>query len=288
MPGRSERRELTLHPTEGETYADEAVLGLELLSNINRVIDDGEASALATTELGLQAKDVDLVGIASLELLGKDALELLLGDVGAALVQDVDNLTRVSLPAWMKVITTICRLARRRLTMNFRVRTVTAGALSAIMGSLEELKATRTEEKDPERRRVETWRPPLVPDFIRPVTCLPCAAWQPQQLVPLRATLVFKSASHVPCALSHHRLREILSLYRQMLRAAQRVSGTDPAVTRKIRDTFRARAQHPRRDVDQITHWLHRGRSQLDLLKDTKVQRVSVFSAKDSTGGAKI
>lgn len=67
-----------------------------------------------------------------------------------------------------------------------------------------------------------------------------------------------------------------------MLRAAMRVSGEDNgAVLQKVRDTFRARALHPRRDVDQITHWLHRGQMQLRMLQDSRVQRVSVVSARD-------
>lgn len=83
-------------------------------------------------------------------------------------------------------------------------------------------------------------------------------------------------------ALTRFCTREILSLYRQMLRAAQNVSGSNESVLQKIRDTFRARAAHPRRDVDQISHWLHRGRVQLKMLQDKQVQKVTVFSAKDT------
>jgi len=69
-----------------------------------------------------------------------------------------------------------------------------------------------------------------------------------------------------------------------MLRAAQRVSGTNPSVLQRIRDTFRARAVHPKRDIDQIAHWLSRGRAQLQMLQDTNVQRVSVVSMRSAAG----
>lgn len=72
----------------GHADADQAVLGLELLHGLRRVVDEGEAGGLATTELGAQAEDGALVLVGLVE--ASDLLaELLLGDVGAAGVQDV-------------------------------------------------------------------------------------------------------------------------------------------------------------------------------------------------------
>lgn len=72
----------------GEADADQSVLRLELLHGLGRVVDEGEASRLATTELGAHAEDGDLVLLGLVH--GRELLtELLLGDVGAAGVQDV-------------------------------------------------------------------------------------------------------------------------------------------------------------------------------------------------------
>lgn len=67
---------------------DETVEGLELLHGLGRVVDEGEASGLAATELGAQTEDGDLVLLGlvqATELLA----ELILGDVGAVGVEDV-------------------------------------------------------------------------------------------------------------------------------------------------------------------------------------------------------
>lgn len=80
----------------GKTDADETVAGLELLHGLRRVVDEGEASGLATTEVGAETEDGDLVLdglVQGAELLA----ELLLGDVGTARVQDVTVNGRVSL-----------------------------------------------------------------------------------------------------------------------------------------------------------------------------------------------
>lgn len=77
-----------------KAYANKAVLRLELLGNIDGIVHKSKTSTLATTKLAPKAKDIDLVGILGLELLSKYGLELLLGDVSASLVKDVDNLMR--------------------------------------------------------------------------------------------------------------------------------------------------------------------------------------------------
>lgn len=72
----------------GLADTDQAVAGLELLHGLGRVVDEGEAGGLATTELGAQTEDGDLVLgglVQGAELLA----ELLLGDVGTAGVEDV-------------------------------------------------------------------------------------------------------------------------------------------------------------------------------------------------------
>lgn len=75
-----------------ETLTDKSVLGLELLGDLEVVVDETEASALASTELCLEAEDEDGAGISDLEHLGKKLLKLLLGDVGAARVDNINDL----------------------------------------------------------------------------------------------------------------------------------------------------------------------------------------------------
>lgn len=72
----------------GEAHPDESVLGLELLHSLGGVIDESEASGLATTELCAETEDGDLV-LGGLVESGQLLTELVLGDVGAAGVQDV-------------------------------------------------------------------------------------------------------------------------------------------------------------------------------------------------------
>jgi hypothetical protein len=72
----------------GHANTDQTVRGLKLLHGLGGVVDEGEAGGLAATELGSQAKDLDLVLLGlvqTTELLA----ELLLGDVGTAGVQDI-------------------------------------------------------------------------------------------------------------------------------------------------------------------------------------------------------
>lgn len=72
----------------GHANADESVVGLELLHGLGGVVDEGEASGLATTELGAETEDGDLV-LGGLVELGELLAELILGDVGAVGVEDV-------------------------------------------------------------------------------------------------------------------------------------------------------------------------------------------------------
>ena len=67
---------------------DETVQGLELLQSLGGVVDEGEASGLAATEVGAETEDLDLVLLGLVE--GTELLtEFILGDVGAAGVEDV-------------------------------------------------------------------------------------------------------------------------------------------------------------------------------------------------------
>lgn len=72
----------------GEADTDQAVVRLELLHCLGRVVDKSEAGGLAATELGAQTEDGDLV-LAGLVKTGELVTELILGDVGAVGVQDV-------------------------------------------------------------------------------------------------------------------------------------------------------------------------------------------------------
>lgn len=71
-----------------QSNTDEAVVGLELLHGLGGVIDEGEASGLATTEVGAQTEDGDLF-LLSLVQATELLAELLLGDVGTVGVQNV-------------------------------------------------------------------------------------------------------------------------------------------------------------------------------------------------------
>lgn len=72
----------------GHADADKTVVGLELLHGLVGVVDEGEASGLATTVLGAETEDGDLVLVGLVEL-GELGAELILGDVGAVRVEDI-------------------------------------------------------------------------------------------------------------------------------------------------------------------------------------------------------
>lgn len=72
------------------TYSDKTVLGLKLLGSLKRIVDQGESSGLATTELGLVAKAEDDV-LLSLVHLGELLTELVLGHISTAGMNDIDD-----------------------------------------------------------------------------------------------------------------------------------------------------------------------------------------------------
>ncbi|XP_029016547.1 succinate dehydrogenase assembly factor 1, mitochondrial [Betta splendens] len=81
--------------------------------------------------------------------------------------------------------------------------------------------------------------------------------------------------------MSHHSKlqKQVLALYRQLLRAGQRKPGFTP----RIRDEFRENAQIKRTDVMHIEYLYRRGQRQLEQLKDVNTKQLGSFSKpKDS------
>ena len=74
-----------------ETYTSEHLLAVELLSSVKRIVDESEASGSATTELGLETENRNVL-ILGLEGLSKLALDVSLRDVGQLGVNQFDHL----------------------------------------------------------------------------------------------------------------------------------------------------------------------------------------------------
>ena len=73
-----------------DALADEAVLGLELAEGVFVVVDEAEAGGLATTELGAEAEHDGELGIGLVHA-ANNLGELVLGNIGTAGVDDIDN-----------------------------------------------------------------------------------------------------------------------------------------------------------------------------------------------------
>ncbi|XP_068127831.1 succinate dehydrogenase assembly factor 1, mitochondrial [Hyperolius riggenbachi] len=71
--------------------------------------------------------------------------------------------------------------------------------------------------------------------------------------------------------------KQILSLYKQFLRAGEDKPGFLP----RIQHEFRKNAKIPRTDVMHIEYLVRRGRRQLDQLKDANTKQLGMF-IKDS------
>ena len=69
---------------------DKTVLGLELAKGILIVVDDTESSGLSTSELGTESEKYNQLGV-SLVHTSNNFLELRLGNVGTARVDDINN-----------------------------------------------------------------------------------------------------------------------------------------------------------------------------------------------------
>jgi len=86
---------LPLLPSGGllccEAIPDKTVLGLELLCYSEVVVDETKSRAPSTTKLCLETKKEDCLGILDLVHLGQLLLHLGLGDVGATLMDQINN-----------------------------------------------------------------------------------------------------------------------------------------------------------------------------------------------------
>lgn len=67
--------------------------------------------------------------------------------------------------------------------------------------------------------------------------------------------------------------KQVLSLYRQFLRAGQHKPGFLP----RIRDEFRQNAGIPKTDVMHIEYLYRRAQRQLDQLKDVNTKQLGTF-----------
>ncbi|XP_028920446.1 succinate dehydrogenase assembly factor 1, mitochondrial [Ornithorhynchus anatinus] len=67
--------------------------------------------------------------------------------------------------------------------------------------------------------------------------------------------------------------RQVLSLYRQFLRAGRE----KPGAMSRIRAEFRQHARIPRADVLRIEYLYRRGQRQLDQLRDSRTKRLGAF-----------
>ncbi len=72
---------------------------LKLLHRLGRIIDEGEAGGFATTKLGSETEDADLV-FGGLVETGELVAELFLGDVGPVRVEDITASEAVSATAF--------------------------------------------------------------------------------------------------------------------------------------------------------------------------------------------
>ena len=78
------------------TYSSEHLLAVVLLSRVKRIIDEGEASGSATTELGLEAENRNVL-LLDLQGLGELGLDVSLGDVRLFGVNELNHLFAVHL-----------------------------------------------------------------------------------------------------------------------------------------------------------------------------------------------
>jgi hypothetical protein len=76
-------------------YPDQSVMWLEFLHRLVRVVDEGEARALASTIVGPEAEDADLILVGFVEL-GELFSKFVLGAVGPAGVKYIPNQARES------------------------------------------------------------------------------------------------------------------------------------------------------------------------------------------------
>ena len=73
------------------TYSSEHLLGVVLLSSVKRIVEEGEASGSATTELGLETENRNVL-LLGLQGLGQLGLDVTLGDVRLFGVDQLNHL----------------------------------------------------------------------------------------------------------------------------------------------------------------------------------------------------
>lgn len=107
-------------------------MGLELLHGLGGVVDKTESSGLATTELGAETEDGDLV-LAGLVQASELLAELILGDVGTVGVQDVTiqkKDQRLAKRVFLKRTVCVCPSLSRSGTIHLLRTTATRRHLS--------------------------------------------------------------------------------------------------------------------------------------------------------------
>jgi len=72
-------------------YSSKSVFGFVLQEIVMVVIDQAESSSSATTEMGVEAEDDDVLSV-SLELLGNEFGDSFLGDISLAGMEDFQDL----------------------------------------------------------------------------------------------------------------------------------------------------------------------------------------------------
>jgi len=74
----------------GKSDTNQSVVGFKFLQGLGRIVNEGKASCLSTTELSLETENVDLV-LGGLVHLGEFATKFILGDVGTVWVEDIND-----------------------------------------------------------------------------------------------------------------------------------------------------------------------------------------------------
>lgn len=100
------------------TYSSEHLLAVVLLSSVNGVVDEGEAGGSATTELGLEAENRNVL-LLRLEGNSKLGLDVSLGHVRELRVNQLNHLY-ITLLGRLGLSLTHCLLPRRGFFKNLR------------------------------------------------------------------------------------------------------------------------------------------------------------------------
>ena len=90
---------------EPRTYSSEHLLAVVLLSSVKRIIEEGEASGSATTELGLETENRNVL-LLGLQGLGQLGLDVTLGDVRLFGVDQLNHLfaTCLTVSRYLRIV----------------------------------------------------------------------------------------------------------------------------------------------------------------------------------------